>query len=166
MLLNLHDIIDIPDAAVDFDYEPDLSDAAGGSVTAVPGPSRAVGSVRNTAGVLTFTADVETKLACVCARCLKEFEKHVNRHISVILSPEGEEDEIDSPDVYPLDGDCVETDDIVVGEFILNMEQRQLCREDCKGLCETCGADLNDGPCACKKEIDPRLAVLGQLLGE
>ena len=36
--------------------------------------------------------------------------------------------------------------------------------EDCKGLCSRCGADLNLGPCACGKEIDPRLAVLSQLL--
>ena len=165
MLINLHDIIDIPDAAVDFDYAPDLSDAAGGSVTSVRGPSRAVGQIRNAAGVLDFTADVETILSCVCARCLKEFDKPVHQHISVTLSADCEDD-YDSADVYPLEGDQVETDDIVVGEFILNMDQRQLCREDCKGLCEKCGADLNNGPCACEKEIDPRLAVLGQLLGE
>ncbi len=165
MLINLHDIIDIPDAAVDFDYSPDLSDAAGGSVTSVSGPSRAVGQIRNAAGVLEFTADVETTLSCVCARCLKEFDKPMHQHISVTLSADSE-DEFDSADVYPLDGDSIETDDIVVGEFILNMDQRQLCRDDCKGLCEKCGADLNNGPCTCEKEIDPRLAVLGQLLGE
>ena len=39
-----------------------------------------------------------------------------------------------------------------------------LCSEDCKGLCPRCGADLNLGPCSCKKETDPRLAVLAKLL--
>ena len=34
----------------------------------------------------------------------------------------------------------------------------------CKGLCERCGANLNDGPCGCKATADPRLAVLEQLL--
>ena len=47
---------------------------------------------------------------------------------------------------------------------VLDLDERLLCREDCKGLCDKCGADLNEGPCSCKAEIDPRLAVLGQLL--
>jgi uncharacterized protein len=37
---------------------------------------------------------------------------------------------------------------------------RLLCREDCAGLCPNCGADLNEGPCSCGKEGDPRLSVL------
>ena len=36
--------------------------------------------------------------------------------------------------------------------------------EDCKGLCSTCGKNLNLGPCGCRKQIDPRFAVLEQLL--
>jgi uncharacterized protein len=36
-----------------------------------------------------------------------------------------------------------------------------LCRDDCKGLCPECGADLNEGTCSCKNEnIDPRLEAL------
>jgi uncharacterized protein len=48
--------------------------------------------------------------------------------------------------------------------FILDMEIRFLCREDCKGLCARCGRNLNLGPCGCGKEIDPIFAVLEQLL--
>ena len=44
------------------------------------------------------------------------------------------------------------------------MDSRFLCREDCKGLCPKCGKDLNDGPCKCGEDQDPRLAVLAQLL--
>ena len=40
-----------------------------------------------------------------------------------------------------------------------------LCREDCKGLCPKCGANLNRGECGCsRREIDPRLAVLQRIL--
>ena len=48
--------------------------------------------------------------------------------------------------------------------LVLSMDAKHVCSEDCKGLCPTCGADLNNGPCNCGKEIDPRLAVLAQLL--
>ena len=44
------------------------------------------------------------------------------------------------------------------------MDTKTLCSEDCKGLCPRCGANLNDGPCGCKREVDPRLAVLAKLL--
>ena len=57
-----------------------------------------------------------------------------------------------------------DVDEIIVTDFILNMDQRFLCSQDCKGLCEKCGADLNNGPCSCKLNTDPRFAVLGQLL--
>ena len=44
------------------------------------------------------------------------------------------------------------------------MDQKLLCREDCKGLCFRCGKNLNEGPCDCKSEPDSRFAVLQQLL--
>lgn len=161
MRLDLRDIINIPGAGVSFDYEPDLSDAGSGSVRGVRN-TRASGSVANRAGVLHFTADVDAVLECACARCLKDFEKPVRMRIETTLS-EREQDS-DDPDMFIFEGDTVDVDEIIRTDFILNMDQRILCREDCKGLCEKCGADLNEGPCACEKEIDPRLAALRQLI--
>ena len=55
--------------------------------------------------------------------------------------------------------------DELMGEvFILNLDTKNLCSEDCKGICPGCGADLNKEACRCKREIDPRLAKLAQLL--
>lgn len=49
-------------------------------------------------------------------------------------------------------------------EFALALPVKPLCRDNCKGLCATCGANLNDGPCGCvHDEGDPRLAVLRKL---
>ena len=46
-------------------------------------------------------------------------------------------------------------------EFLLAAPVKPLCREDCKGLCPKCGANLNQGDCGCDKDrLDPRLAVL------
>jgi len=161
MRLDLRDIINIPGAGVSFDYEPDLSDAVSGSVRGVRN-TRASGGVANRAGVLHFTADVDAVLECTCARCLKDFEKHVHTRVETTLSDR--EQDSDDPDKYLLEGDAVDADEIILTDFILNMDQRVLCREDCKGLCQKCGADLNEGPCACKKEIDPRLAALRRLI--
>jgi uncharacterized protein len=103
-------------------------------------------------------------MECTCARCLKDFDNPVHMHVETTLS-ETEQDE-DDPDKFLLEGDYIDVDEIITTDFVLNMDQRILCREDCKGLCEKCGADLNEGPCACKLETDPRLAALGQLLEE
>jgi uncharacterized protein len=85
----------------------------------------------------------------------------VHQHIETTII-EREQDEEDS-DKFSLQGDFVDVDEIISTDFILDIEERILCREDCKGLCEKCGADLNESPCACKPEVDPRFAILGTL---
>lgn len=46
-------------------------------------------------------------------------------------------------------------------QFMLALPFNPVCRDDCKGLCPRCGANLNSSPCACREDdADPRLAVL------
>ena len=58
----------------------------------------------------------------------------------------------------------LDLDGLMTEVFLLEMDTKNLCSEDCRGLCPGCGVDLNHEPCRCKKEIDPRLAKLAQLL--
>jgi len=162
MLIDLREIIEVPGGKVPFDYSPDLSDAAQGSVIRVEEPTRARGAVVNRAGVLTFVADVDTVCVCICARCLTEFSRSVHKSVSAHLTEGGENGE--NPDGYELQGDKIDADEIIVTEFLLDLEDVALCNPDCAGLCEKCGVDLNKGSCSCKAEIDPRLAALEQLL--
>ena len=68
--------------------------------------------------------------------------------------------------VFPLEADAADLDDIVRTIFVLNMDSKLLCKDDCAGLCCKCGKNLNEGPCACQKELDPRFAALRQLLNK
>jgi len=163
MLLDLRGIIGVPGGEVPFDYEPDLTDMTAGSVIGFERPSRAAGSVCNRAGVLTFLANVDAVCTAVCARCLTEFKSPVHKRISTVIV-EGEESE--NPDCYFLIGDKVCVDEIITTELILGMEERLLCDEDCAGLCQKCGVDLNKGSCTCERDVDPRLAALQQLLDD
>ena len=163
MLLDLREIIGVPGGRVPFDYEPDMTDVPFGSIIRVKKPSRAAGNVTNSAGVLTFSANVDAVCICVCARCLREFEYPVHKRITAYLTEEGEDE---NPDGYLLIGDKADLDEIIVTEFVLDMDERLICREDCAGLCQKCGSDLNEGPCSCEKQVDPRLAVLEQLLDD
>jgi len=161
MLLDLREIIGVPGGKVSFDFEPDMSNAVSGSIIEIKRPARAAGNVTNTAGMLTFSANVDAVCKCICARCLKEFELPVHKQISADLTEGGEGE---NPDGYFLQGDKIDAEEISVTEFILDLDDTLMCRNDCAGICQKCGSNLNNEPCTCEEEIDPRLAILSQLL--
>jgi uncharacterized protein len=63
--------------------------------------------------------------------------------------------------------EAVDVDELVREQILLALPTRQLCREQCLGLCPTCGKDLNAGRCSCQQgEVDPRWAALADLKKE
>ena len=164
MLLGLSKIIDCPGASVPFSTSVDLSDLVFGTCRPATESVEASGTVRNTAGVLVMTGSVRTRLHGVCDRCACEFTRTVEYPIDAVLVTELANEENEDEWVFPLEGDSADLEDIVRTVFVLNMDSKLLCREDCKGICCRCGKNLNDGPCSCQKELDPRFSALKQLL--
>ena len=166
MLLGLSKIIDSPGASVPFSTSVDLSDLRYGISCPVSEPVLAQGVVRNTAGVLLMKGSVTTTIHGICDRCAAEFTRDIGFPIDVVLVTELASEENEDEWVFPLVGDSADLDDIVRTVFVLNLDSKLLCKEDCKGLCPRCGKNLNDGKCTCEKELDPRLAALRQFLAE
>lgn len=164
MMLGLSKIIDSPGASVPFSASVDLSDLRYGVSYPVTEPVEAQGIVRNTASVLMMTGNVTTTIHGVCDRCAADFDREIDFPINVVLVTELSNEENEDEWVFPLEGDSADLDDIVRTTFVLNLDSKLLCKEDCKGLCTRCGKNLNDGPCNCQKELDPRFAALKQLL--
>ena len=164
MLLGLSKIIDCPGASVPFETSVDLSDLRYGTSYPVSEPVLATGMVRNTAGVLMMTGSIRTTIHGICDRCAAEFDRDIDFPIDVVLVTEFANEENEDEWVFPLEGDSADLDDIVRTVFVLNLDSKLLCKEDCKGLCYRCGTNLNEGPCNCQKELDPRFAALKQLL--
>ena len=164
MLLGLNKIIETPGATVPFSTSVDLSDLCYGVSYPVTEPVRAEGQVRNTAGVLVMTGSIETTIHGTCDRCADHFDREISFPIDVVLVTELSNEENEDEWVFPLEGDSADLDDIVRTVFVLNLDSKLLCKEDCRGLCHRCGKNLNDGPCNCQKELDPRFAALKQLL--
>jgi len=164
MLLGLAKIIDCPGASVTFSTSVDLQDLRYGNSYPVTEPVLASGTVRNTAGVLVMTGMVRTTIHGVCDRCAADFDRDVEIPIDVVLVTELSNEENEDEWVFPLEGDSADLEDIVRTVFVLNMDSKLLCKEDCQGICCRCGKNLNDGPCGCQKELDPRFAALRQLL--
>ncbi len=102
----------------------------------------------------------------ICDRCgtaSKQTVKSKYKMIYLLRSIEGAEEEINitylSPDTHMID---ISKD--VRDYMILSTPMKILCKEDCKGLCAKCGADLNEKQCDCNDdEIDDRWKVLSEL---
>jgi len=161
MRLNLREIIEVPGGSVPFACELETEGLDFPSIKEYKGKPRAEGRVFNEAGVLRMEGTLRAEMRCVCDRCGSEFESEKLTQLNATIV---EEESEENPELFALDGDEVDLDEILSTLFILDMETKFLCREDCKGLCSTCGKNLNLGPCACRKQIDPRFAVLEQLL--
>ena len=164
MLLGLSKIIDCPGACLPFSVSVDLSDLCYGVSHPVSEPVVAQGTVRNTAGVLMMEGELSTTIHGLCDRCATPFDREITFPINVVLVTELASEENEDEWVFPLEGDSADLDDIVRTVFVLNLDSKLLCKEDCRGLCPRCGKNLNDGPCNCQKELDPRFAALKQLL--
>ena len=164
MRLGLAQIIDRPGESVSYSTVVDLSDLQYGTCFPVSEPVKAEGTVRNTAGVLVMKGVITTCIHGICDRCAAEFDREMELPIDAVLVTELANEENEDEWVFTLEGDSADLDDIVRTIFVLNMDSKLLCSDDCKGLCCRCGKNLNDGPCNCQKELDPRFAALKQLL--
>ena len=162
MWLDLRDVIEVPGASRDFETRPDPEKLLTPSITGFVTPPLASGRVRNSAGLLELSGELRADMRCVCDRCGKTFTRERVLRVNVPLAADVSDE--DDAEVFPLDGDGIDVTEVMETCFILDAAGKLLCRPDCKGLCPACGKDLNEGPCSCEKQKDPRFAVLEQLL--
>ena len=162
MRLDLREIIYTPDAQKTFQFQLDLYDLDFYGYKPVTHPILVQGSVTNHAGALVLEGTARSELDLVCDRCGKPFTREKVVELNSLVAQELEDEEND--DILLLDGTELDLDEVVTEAFVLAMDTKNLCSDDCKGLCAGCGVNLNEEPCRCKPEVDPRLAALAQLL--
>ncbi len=110
--------------------------------------------ISNTGDALLVTGTVEGVAKTACARCLEQFSFDVTGEIEgyFLLSGDGEAPEDmddDEFDVLP-DNHEIDLEPLVVAALLLEFPLIPLCDDACKGLCPACGANLNEGACACE----------------
>jgi uncharacterized protein len=108
-------------------------------------------------GRFYFSGKVSGKAAAECRRCLVELEEEVSAESHLIYADSETEDDGD-PDIFPLSsgrtGTAVDLRPAIREQWLLDVPAFALCRPDCKGLCPTCGANLNQGACSCARNAD------------
>ncbi len=162
MVIDVRPILHTPGRRLDFQFDLDLSGLEFDGRTPISRPVAVTGVIRNTVGLLELSLTAQTTLDAVCDRCGKEFPLEKEVTYCCMLAEELQNE--DSDEIVLLEDGKANAGELARTAFILGMDSKTLCSEDCKGLCPRCGADLNLGPCSCKKEQDPRLAALAKLL--
>jgi uncharacterized protein len=98
---------------------------------------------------------VTTRLGLECRRCLEPVRVAVEDEVTLLYEPlaEGEEDELEG-EVYPLParGDELDLGPALREELILRVPDFVVCSDTCRGLCPSCGANLNETTCQCVPE--------------
>jgi uncharacterized protein len=108
-----------------------------------------------------------------CDRCLEPFHKKVESqfHVYLVVPREGsDQEEIELLDedmeVDFVKGDAVDLSDVIREQIYLSLPMRSVCKENCRGLCPVCGANLNETSCPCGKAESPPAFSKLRLKGE
>lgn len=122
-------------------------------------------SFMKAAGGVLLRGHFDVDLTAPCKRCTTEvaiklpvkFELNLVPHVAPRPDPDGGDDDgqseragtfdLDDVDAEPFDGKTIDLDPIVKEQVLLALPVSVVCREDCKGLCPTCGGDLNQKDC-------------------
>lgn len=125
----------------------------------------AVGGRLSTAGDDKFywQASLETVVRAQCRRCLAPVDVPISESLGLVFVSEEEAGDEDDCYVVPRRASVLDLSEAVREELLLAVPQYAVCRDDCRGLCRRCGADLNAGPCGCAPETDPRWEALTKL---
>jgi uncharacterized protein len=113
-------------------------------------------------GAYFWEGRIRTRIGGQCRRCLEPAEVALDQAVRLLFT---EDQGADDPGAVIIPAHAAEIDlgDAVREEMILAAPEFPLCREECRGLCPRCGANLNQGPCNCRLESDPRWKALESL---
>ena len=164
MILDVSQLIQNDGAVEELDFTLDVANLSfNGQDIVFETPFSLKGAVKNIAGVIYLDLHAEVSFRTQCARCLEDVGVQHSFDISeVFVKTEQEETE---DDVTVLESGNIDLSEVVELAFIGSIPINYLCSDDCKGLCNVCGINLNSQSCSCADDnIDPRLAVLKQFL--
>lgn len=103
-------------------------------------PLRAELVLEGISGGIMVTGKVGFTALDRCHRCLTEWEEVREIALAELFALDGSTD-------YPVSGDTIDLEPMLLDAVVLSLPLLQLCRDDCAGLCATCGADLNTEDC-------------------
>lgn len=152
---------------IDFNYKLDLQDLVYSTYNPIKKGAKVKGTAFEKAGVVYFNADISFVFYGFCDRCADDVVKDMAFSVRKILVRQlANNADADFDDYVVVPNGVLDLDSFIREEIQLFLPSKILCKPDCKGLCYKCGKNLNREKCDCKKDVDPRMAALLQLLDE
>lgn len=152
MQIELKQLFDIVGERKEIDYALDLSGDEAYGTRPFQTPVRVKGELFNRAGVVTAKLDIRFTLHVACDRCLVDFTRDFELGLTQILVTEQPqfESSLDwDAEHFVAENYRLDVDELVRSYLLLELPMKMLCKEDCRGLCPVCGANLNEGSCKC-----------------
>ena len=161
------------DRLLEFDYELKLDTDPDDTASflygvSFPSPMKVKGDITNTAGYMRMSLSLSVDYQTECARCLAPVSGEFTLDLEKTVAPRNllsdlDEDKLD--DYAIIEDGFLDIDEQLREQLEMEFPSRFFCKEDCLGLCQKCGKNLNEGPCNCsQKDIDPRLEPLRKIL--
>ncbi len=131
------------------------------------------GRVEKAGDAYVISGKLDMHFSCPCDRCLEPVNMDFTEDLMITLSPLGEYPDMASSGeegltdeeagMYVTPKDHFDISELLREEVLLLVPEKRLCRQDCKGICQGCGAALNSEKCTCVKETDSRWSALDKL---
>lgn len=128
--------------------------------------------IQRTLDQIDLSGNLAITLTTTCDRCAESYTHALDIPLRVTFIPSSvlhETDDTDTEDdsegeglhVWTYDQDEIDLSNVLYESLILAQPTRFLCADDCRGLCATCGSNLNLTDCTCRADaIDPRFSLL------
>lgn len=156
----------ISDVKVDREFKLETIDFGGESVKLVAPVKIEMALTKIAEENFLAEGTITTSLNIPCNRCMDDVISEVKAEFSKELRPGFDGEDEDELHEY-LEGTVLDLEKFVLDEVYMNMPVKVLCKDECAGLCRTCGVNLNHKSCDCENDnVDPRLAGLKDLLNE
>lgn len=148
-------------------FAPPADDVA--LLEAVAGELALIGTGRT----VTLSGRLHTTARLICGACLRSFPQPLEFSVDEEFArvgpsepPAGPGEAALGPDDFVAAvgaDDTIDLSEVIRQHLLLALPIAPRCREDCRGLCPACGADLNAAPCGCpRRERDPRMDALAR----
>jgi len=159
MKVQISDIISGKDRnkKIDYKFQIPQFDFEGDKIKS-SGSCEVVGMISSDSDILILNAEIKVDLEMICSRCLDTFIYPIDIDIEERFTTNSKSLEDEAIIVFD---DVLDITQIVETSIISTLPIKRVCKENCKGLCQECGCNLNSNTCSCNKEdVDIRFESL------
>jgi Predicted metal-binding, possibly nucleic acid-binding protein len=159
MKVQISDIISGKDRSKKIEYKFEMPQFEfEGDIIKPIGSCSVVGRISADSDILLLNAEIKVDLEMICSRCLDTFIYPIDIDIEERFTTNSKSE--DEEAVVVLD-DVLDISEVVETSIISTLPIKRVCKDDCKGLCQECGCNLNFNTCSCNKEdVDIRFEAL------